>query len=556
MSYFMKGRLISILYPVLFFAIPIFPHLTLNAQQSTIQDPFIDYERVLQIGGITPVHNVSDQPYSFRFITQLDTLPDHPWNYLPSYTDYQFQRSHFTLRAYDPEINNFWRNLSPGGINNGAHWEGRGFTNSVSAGFHIRYRFLTASFRPIMIYNQNREFELSALPVRSGRSEFSYPFANIDQPQRFGDGSFRTFDPGQSYIRAEAAGYEAGLSNQNRWWGPALHYPIILSNNAPGFWHFFAGTAEPKDIYIGDLEATVLWGKLHESDYFDQQSFNDERYITGCTVTLNPKPVPNLSLGFSRIFYRVLPPEGIPVSELFKSFEAFTKSRFISSDALSGDDEYSQMLSLHGRWVFPQSGFELYGEWARNDHSWNFRDFLGEPEHSRAYMAGFQKSFLLSNNNILAVNAEIVQLENSNTGDFRAHPSYYAHHIVTQGYTHRGQVLGTGYGPGSNSQILQGNYYFRNGRLGGWARRTVHNNDYLYNSNAMMNLPGNANTPKYWMHNFEMTFGSSLLYFYRQWETELSLELTREYNNDYVYQNDRTHVSISARIRYQLSSLR
>jgi hypothetical protein len=55
----------------------------------------------------------------------------------------------------------------------------------------------------------------------------------------------------------EVKGFEAGLTNENRWWGPALHYPIVMSSHAPGFWHYFAGTSEPKDIYIGDLEATL-----------------------------------------------------------------------------------------------------------------------------------------------------------------------------------------------------------------------------------------------------------------------------------------------------------
>jgi len=117
----------------------------------------------------------------------------------------------------------------------------------------------------------------------------------------------------------------------------------------------------------------LIWGKLLESDYFDAQSFNDERYITGFTIAFNPKPVPNLTLGFSRVYYRTLPPEGLPVSDLFRVFEAFTKSSFTTDENLSGDDDFSQMLSLYGRWVFPDSGFELYGEWSRNDHSWDLR---------------------------------------------------------------------------------------------------------------------------------------------------------------------------------------
>lgn len=531
-------------------------HHPARAQQSAIQDVFTDYERVLHIEGVSPVHNVSGQPFLHQYIADIDTLANHPWSNLYAPADDIYNREGFTASLYDPQMAVYWRNLEPGGINNGAVWEGRGVTSSFSTGFHLRYRFLSVSIRPLFMYNQNRNFELSRYPAGSGRSEYSNPFYNIDAPQRFGNDPFWTIDPGPSYIRADYEGFEAGLSNQNRWWGPALHYPIMMSNSAPGFWHFFAGTNRPKDIYIGNLEATIIWGKLLESDYFDGQSFNDERYLTGFTMAFNPKPVPDLTLGISRVYYRTIPPERIPPSDLFRVFEAFTKSSFVTDENLSGNDDFSQMLSLYARWAFPESGFEIYGEWTRNDHSWNLRDALGEPEHSRAYMAGFQKSFTLPNANILAINAELVEMEASNTRNLRSDATYYAHHIILQGYTHKGQILGLGFDPGSNSQLLNGKYFFENGKISGWFRRTVYNNDFLYRSDAMLNQDGNQGIRKYWLHNFELAFGSSLVFFYDRWETEIGFELAREYNDDSIYKNDKTHLALNLRVRYRLSSLR
>lgn len=527
-----------------------------HAQRSVTQDVFNDYHRTLQIEGVSEKYSVFNSHYPQFYRSGPDTLTTHPWQNLYHPEEDLYRKGDFRFHLYDPEFVTFWRNLRPGGINNGAIWEGRGFTSSFSTGFHMQYGVLSASFHPLIIYHQNRNFGLSRYPVRDGLSEFSHPFYRIDSPQRFGDDPFWTLDPGPSYIRAGYQGFEAGLSNQNRRWGPALYYPIILSDNAPGFWHFFAGTSRPKDIYIGDLEATLIWGKLLESDYFDRQSFNDERYITGFTLALTPKPVPGLKLGFSRVFYRMIPPEGIPVSDLFRVFEAFTKHSFLSDENLSGNDDFSQMLSLYARWVFPGSGFEIYGEWSRNDHSWNLRDALGEPEHSRAYMAGFQKSFTLSNSNIFVINAELVEMEASNTRNLRSDATYYAHHIVTQGYTHKGQILGLGFDPGSNSQILNGKYFFDQGKVSGWFRRTVYNNDFLYRSDAMLSQQGNEGMQKYWLHNFELAFGSSLVFFYNQWETEIGFELAREFNDDFIYENDQTHLAMNLRVRYRLSSLR
>lgn len=530
--------------------------LSVYAQQSTIKDLWVDYERVLHTEGISPAHNVSDQPFPTGYVQRIDTLSAHPWSELYSPPGSILENSGFSLSLYDPEIRSYWRNIKPGGINDGAIWQGRGFTSSLTAGFHMQYRFLSASFRPMFIHNQNRDFALSRYPPRNGLSEYGSPFYTMDVPQRFGDSSFRVFDPGPSYLKAGVKGFEAGISNQNRWWGPAIHYPILMSNNGPGFWHYFAGTENPKNIYIGTLEATVIWGKLHESYYFDDQGFNDERYLTGLTLQFNPKPTPNLTLGFSRVFYRILPPEGIPVGDLFKTFEALTKVNFSSDSNRGGDDKFSQMLSLHGRWVFPESGFELYGEFARNDHSWNLRDALGEPEHSRAYMLGFQKTFTLPNSNILAVNTEIVQGEASKTRTFRTDATYYTHYIVSQGYTHKGQILGVGHDAGTNSQIMEGSYYFDNGRISGWLRRTVKNNDFFYRSDVMLQEPENSGMQKFWLHNFEMGGGASIVYFFDRLETELGFELMREFNEDFLYKNDKTQLALNVRVRYRLSALR
>jgi hypothetical protein len=527
-----------------------------NAQQSSINTAWSDYERVLQTSGIVDLHNLSDQPYSYRYIEEMDEHYSHPWAALYQPYKHLAEGEHWELSLYSPETGLFWRNRRPGGINNGAVWQGRGATSYVTSGLYGRYRFISAAFRPQFIAVENRDFPLSRYPARSAHSEYGSPFYNIDLPQRFGDSSYTLLDPGPSYIRADVRGFEAGLSNENRWWGPAVHYPILMSSHAPGFWHYFAGTSEPKDIYIGDLEATVIWGKLLESDYFDEHWFNDERYITGMTISFTPRVTPGLTIGLSRVFYRVLPPEGIRPGELFKVFEGFVKAGFSSSDNQAGDDRYSQMASIHGRWVFPESGFEIYGEYARNDHSWDFRDLLGEPEHSRAYMIGFQKTFNLADNRILALNAELVQTEASKTRNIRTDATYYTHYIVTQGYTHRGQLLGVGHGPGANSQRLEAKYYFEQGRLKAWARRSVFDNDFLYRSDRMMQEPENLGMQKYWLHNFEVGGGISAVYFFNRFETEAGLELVKEFNEDFLYRNDLMHVALQFRLRYLISSLR
>lgn len=534
------------------------------AQKPAANDLMVDYERVLHVEGLLPTHSVSNKLYQNKHIQRVDTLTNHPWQNQHYSSLNIFSRGGIHASFYDPEYTSYWRNLEPGGINDDAVWQGKGLTSSFSTGLFLKYRFLTASVRPVIIYNQNADFSLSRYTLEDDkyrgsnpRSIFSYPFdERIDLPQRYGSEPFWTFNPGPSYLKLTIKEFEAGLSNEQRWWGGSLHYPIIMSNNAPGFWHYFMGTESPKDIYIGDFETTILWGKLIESEYFDQQSYNDERYISGINLSFQPKFVPNLTLGFSRVFVRNLPPEGIPVRDLWVVFGSFVKSKSVSDDEPGGNDTFDQMLSLSGRWVFPQSGFEIYGEWARNDHSWNLRDAVGEPEHSRGYTLGLQKTHTLSNQNIVAVNAEIVQLETTKTRILRSDGSFYEHRFVRQGYTQYGQVMGVGYGPGSNSQILKGKYFFPKGKLSTWFRRTVFDNDYLYSSNKLAKQPENQGLQKFWLHNFEMGTGASLALFFNRIETEIGFELMREFNDDYLYKEDKTHLMLNFRLRYQISKLR
>lgn len=536
----------------------------LTAQKPAANDLMVDYERVLRVEGILPSRSILNKLYQNKDLQRLDTLSNHPWQKV-NYTSLNIiDQKNFSASIYDPEYTSYWRNLEPGGINDGAVWQGRGVTSSFSTGLFLKYRFLSASVRPLIIHNQNVDFPLSRYTLEDDqfkssnpRSKFSYPFdKRIDFPQRFGSKPFWTFDPGPSYLKVAIEGFETGLSNEQRWWGGAMHYPIIMSNNAPGFWHFFLGTENPKDIYIGNVQATILWGKLIESEYFDQQSFNNERYISGVNLSYQPTFVPNLTLGFSRVFMRNLPPEGIPVNDLWVVFGSFVKSKSVSDEEPGGNDTFDQMLSISGRWVFPESGFEIYGEWARNDHSWNLRDAAGEPGHSRGYTFGLQKTHKLSNQNILAVNAEIVQLETTKTSIVRSDGSYYAHRFVRQGYTQYGQIMGVGYGPGSNSQVLKGKYFFPKGKISSWFRRTVFNNDYLYSSNEIIQQPENQGLRRFWLHNFDMGIGASLALFFDQVETEIGFELMREFNDDYLYKDNKTHLMLNFRLRYRISDLR
>ena len=117
--------------------------------------------------------------------------------------------------------------------------------------------------------------------------------------------------------------------------------------------------------------------------------------------------------------------------------------------------ERDQISVLFGRWVFAPHGLEIYGEWARFEEPSSFKDFLEFPQHSSGYTAGFQ--WVQASNpwtQRLRAQVEITNLEPSSTFRHRSPFSSYASRVVPHGYTHKGQVLGSGIGPGASSQWL------------------------------------------------------------------------------------------------------
>lgn len=415
-------------------------------------DRYLKYLRILQLQGHVPVTPMVIQPSrqqsilpfsvdgrwgnAFRQRTQLTGAGKMKWSVLPVHLT-AFSNSNY-----------------PQGQNNGGLWAGRGLSVKIDLGLYISRGIFSAQLAPSIYYSQNKSFE--TIPQeRLDFSPYAYPWHSIgiDWPQRFGPDPISEIGWGQSYMALDFAGLSTRFGTQNLWWGPARINPILMSNNARGFPHVSFNTAEPIRLAGSDWEFSVIWGRLTESDWFDDNPDNDRRFLTGMIVDLQPAFFPGLTIGGARVFYRGIPTGGLKLNDYLVLFETFFKKNKASADNPGGDDDADQMLSIFWRWVFPESGFEMYGEWARNDHNWDLRDFMMEPDHSRAYTLGIQKSW----NGKAAgycLGLEVTQLGRSMTTLGRGSPPYYTHHRVRQGYTHDGMILGAGIGPGSESQSL------------------------------------------------------------------------------------------------------
>ncbi|HET9948654.1 MAG TPA: capsule assembly Wzi family protein [Longimicrobiales bacterium] len=479
------------------------------AQSLTVGDALEDYLRLLQIGG-------ADVPGSFtvRGVWEDGTWEEvgggagTPWEDRLAGERARAERG-AALSILDPRLGLFANTRQPTPGNDGALWQGKGLTGVLEMGAAARWGPLTLTLRPALLFNQNADVDLAPVIV-SGQTEWAYPWRWIDMPQQFGPDAFWTVDPGQSELRLDLFGASAGVSTANLWWGPGIRNAIVMSNNAPGFLHAFLGTDGPLDIGIGGLEARWVWGRLELSDWYAPAATNRDRFITGIVLAYSPEFVPGLSLGLTRVFY-VFSDDGVALGDWFAVFQGVRKRTLVTPENPTGDDEHDQLLSLFGRWALRESGFEVYWEWARNDHSWDVRDFVLEPEHSQGYTLGIQKAFELRGSRLLALRFELTHLEADPTFQVRARGTFFTHHIVRPGYTQRGQVIGAAVGPGGNGQHLGADLYAPWGRARLWVQRDVTDNDAYYEWVA-----ANGPAEGWCCHDVSFRFGLDGLWFARE----------------------------------------
>lgn len=534
----------------------------LRSQSLTVGDPIENYLRLFDPKNDSDVLPSLSVGYfsAEHYKDRLDLTSDHPWDSRLFFraNENQFQVSNRqnlrgAIKFYSPISKITYNNNYPIGQNDGALWQGRGVNSMLSTGAYLSIGPLKASIRPNFIYSANREFELSRWPSPEGISEYGYELSLIDYPQRFGDQPISEINPGQSWIRGDYREFSAGISTSTMKLGPVIYNPIILSENAPGFLHFFIGTNRPVKTRVGNIEGKIFWGSLKESDYFDEDESNNDRFINGLILSYSPEFVKGLNVGISRIFVKPTSGSGLSFGDYFLALGHMKK----------GDDQEInrlQMVSLFSRWKIPNYGFEFYGEWARNTPANNFRDLFIQPEYSRAYTLGFLKRFILNPNHWLTLNYEMTQIERPRSVEFRPSEPFYRSNAVPQGYTHQGQMLGAGIGPGSNSQKVHLKYYWNYGMFGASFNRIVHDNTRLYENYMVIGERSwGIRNPRI-TNEIEFRYGINALFFIHQnYELQFDLYRSRFYHHEHGVlpeeNPDVYNTNLQFTLRYRLDDL-
>ncbi len=390
--------------------------------------------------------------------------------------------------------------------NNGTMIPNRGYQHIISPGLFIKIGPLTIQFKPEHHFSENKKFDGFWEGHYSEIWSKRYRLWNtIDMPERFGNTSHNKTTFGQSSVRLNWKNLSLGISNENLWWGPSIRNSIMMSNHAEGFKHITFNTLKPVKTFIGNFEWQVISGRLENSgfkpprtDYehagtklyvpkINQNGETDDwRYLQGFIFSYSPKWIDGLSFGLIRWvqMYSALVEgkyfwmEGNPT--YFPAFQnLFRKNdKFVDYEL-----QTNQAAGLFLKWIWKDSKAEIYAEFHHNDSKQNLRDLLLDSDHSRAATIGLQKIFNIKNDNFL-FNWEWTQMEQTRSRLIRNAGSWYEHSNVYDGYTNKGEVLGSSIGPGSNSHYFSLNR-IRNKELVGIGLEIVDNdNDFYYEAFA------------------------------------------------------------------------
>lgn len=374
-----------------------------------------------------------------------------------------------------------------------------GFQTYLSTGFFAKLHFLEIQIQPEYVYAQNLAFNgFGNNYSRSAIYSRFFYWNNGDNPERFGDKSWSRIWWGQSSALIVAGPVSFGISSESLWWGPGQFNSLIFSPNSESFPYLTIKTNKPIKTFLGRFEGQILSGRLENSmlpptqeDLLNENFFipfdGDWRYLNALHISYNPSFLPNIFIGFNRTFQQYSKYLGDSFRDYFPVFEVFQKKSFFQdgNSLVYDNNGYDQQVSLSFRYLVPKAKMEIYGEMGRRDHSYNWREFILNPEHARAFMFGFQKLIRLnSKDEFIQVRGEVTHQQESVNRYIRyagltGNQTWHTHGKA-RGFTNKGESLGVGIGQGSNVQIMEISHVKGLNKRGVLIERLANNQDYFY----------------------------------------------------------------------------
>jgi Capsule assembly protein Wzi len=374
----------------------------------------------------------------------------------------------------------------PYGWSDGIRIPNKGLQQYVSGGVYLKLGPLELQVRPEAVWAQNSDFQNP--PYRAQA---------IDNPDRMGTEQYRLVHPGQSYAKLNLGPIAVGYSTENIWWGPGMLNSIVFTNNAPGFRHATIHTNRPIKSRYGTFEGQMVCAQLERSGFHPYPTTSSNwppisadirpvvsnskfhTFVNAMNLSYQPKWTPGLFLGVIRMVQA--PGEPRNFSDFFKIIYLGLRGEQTGSGPTTGGMNRNQIVSFYSRYLFKESHAEIYFEVGREDSWWDLEDLITSPAYSSAWMAGMRKMYVLpGKDRWLQVYTEMTKMQAPVSNYSRS----FGYSFYTGGYgfgwTHKGQVLGAGIGPGSNMNTAGFVYGKGMETFGFHAERVVYNEDMLY----------------------------------------------------------------------------
>ncbi len=469
--------------------------------QEALKSTEEEYYDMLSLSGLVKrsflnYRTLSDSKWVFNEDVTMDVESSeselfHPWeniNLGTTYTLFTLEKeklnfyergvnNSITLKIYGPEWYNSYNTDAPWGGNDGALWQGRGYNTSFTAGVRAEMFGFDLTCKPQVSFSQNKEFEIMKSKIGNG---YGYFWGACDAPQRFGDSSFWTYDWGDTELRYSWHAFTVGVGTESIWLGPAHENALLYSNNAATFPKIDFGLKrteviipipKPKhtiqqfklpksdrnfDFYnldIGELEMRMWVGKLKESDYFDTNPDNDDRQLSGWTISYSPSFLKGLTLGFNKTLMCYWADK-----YWYYYLNPFYKGNVVNTnEAKQGED---QKASFTVEWLFEENQFDFYSEIGVDDYTskgLKIYEYARFPFHTMTYTVGIKKGIDYKDKRFHGLlNFEWNCTEASQ--DYQMWPNsgynFGFHGQIRQGWTNKGQWLGSSIGYGGNNQYL------------------------------------------------------------------------------------------------------
>ncbi len=301
----------------------------------------------------------------------------------------------------------FFNNNAPNLENTSDKWIGKGM--SFYQGFRLVYtnKFLSFSLEPYYFTSRNKDYSepwqeyyaSQDIDLDQPWRELKFSKLNDNRPHGSKPYSKTGIREAQFYLHYNGLGI--GYSNANMWWGSGYHSSLNMTNNTTGFPHLMIGTIQEQRIKDFGFNFRYIFA--------DSLKYNAAKpFYTAITSTITYYSEPTITLGFSRSYLsggHFAGEETITRKEaMLLPFEQLylEDKQADPEDPLSAVDIWDQILVGYFTMTFSKIGLVVFIEYGRNDHAWDKKDFIRQPDHTAASIIGLRKYGFFHNPKLVA----------------------------------------------------------------------------------------------------------------------------------------------------------